>query len=61
MDEKELAEIGEVTMKTLDLMSDYLTGEEIRALIVHKMAEMGAFPHMADVIADTDKAMGEAR
>lgn len=60
MDEKELAEIGEVTMKTLDLMSDYLTGEEIRALIVHKMAEMGTFPRMADVIADTDRAMGDA-
>lgn len=57
MNEKELAEIGKLTMETLEKMAEYLTDEEIRVLTVHKMSENGVFPHIESVVADTKEGL----
>jgi len=51
-DRKELSEIGKATAETLLMLGDLgITGDALRELTVHRMAEIGVFPHIEDVTA----------
>ena len=59
MSEKELAEIGKITTDSLKILSDMdvFTAEELRELAIHKLSEIKAFPHFAEVIAETNASL----
>lgn len=59
MTEKELSEIGKITTDSLKTLADMdvFTGEELRGLAIHKLSEIKAFPHFAEVIAETNAGL----
>ncbi|WP_395175058.1 anti-CBASS protein Acb1 family protein [Roseibium alexandrii] len=60
MSEKEIAEIGERTAKTLEAMSRVggWTGEELREVGTNQFVENGVFPGLDNVVAETDASGG---
>ena len=59
MSEKELSEIGKNITESLVKIDDLgvYTGEEIRELSKHRLAESKAFPHIETIAAGTAAAL----
>lgn len=59
MDEQEIAAIGKTTAESIKILSDTesFTGEEIREIAIHRLSEIGAFPHIKQVIEETESTL----
>lgn len=63
MNDLELSKLGKETAETVKIMFDIgaITGEEARELLLHKLSENGAFPHIDTVLSsdvDLDGVVG---